>query len=391
MIRRASIGVLAICLAGQAEAESPETEVEPHVRKWGGLVIPTVGASTTDGPGFGVGGELFRKSTDPADRYHLKVTPSLYVNTRFNYANNFIRIDYRTPSGRRWLAQVGHSAWANMRYAGNGGEEVLLVRDEEEIGNRLSSPYAFVSLSVPIQESDWAWTAQAYVRGGFATANPGGLLALDSPLGLNPSVYTDIAGGVSSETKDRWPMPREGWVFEASLSAGGTIRSGMMVPSATLHIEHAHWLPLWKDSTILGARVLAFKTLGTRPFYEADKAGGRWRDELGSEQALSGYGRTRTRGDGAAAVMVELRQRLVTVTPGSADLRFFLSPYAEWGYLFDRFDPGPPLPTVGLSIPILWQQTVQVRPFAALGWRRAPLEAARAPSPQFGVSVLDAL
>jgi hypothetical protein len=68
-----------------------------------------------------------------------------------------------------------------------------------------------------------------------------------------------------------------------------------------------------------------------------------------------------------------------------------LSGMAEVGWLFDRWDPGPILPTVGGGPELLWQQAIQVRPFIAFGWRSDAPGAPRVPVPQYGISFVDPL
>lgn len=370
--------------------EGPDSEEAPR-RRWGGLIIPLIGATTTDGFGFGIGGEVFRRPADGSEAYDLKITPSLYVNVRFDYTNDLVRVDWRAPDGTIWLAQVGFSAWANMAYAGVGGEDVILDHGTAEIGNTFAGPYGFVSATRPIRGSDWRWIGMVYGRGGWADPDPASLMAVEQPYGVQGGAYLDGTFGLALEAVDRWPVPTHGHILEVSASAGGTVTPDGFEPLVGGQIEAMGWRPLWKDRLTVGSRLLVTKTLGQRPFFEQDKAMGRWRDELGSEQALAGYGRTRTRGDGTVALLVEARPHLFAIDTGSIAFAGHLSLTAELGWLYDRFDPGPPLPTVGVGMPLLWQRAVQLRPFLAWGWRREDPTAPRRPGMQVGISVLDAL
>ncbi len=368
-------------------------DAAPAVEKarWGGVLIPLIGATTVDGFGFGLGGEVFRRPAGKRFGYDLKLTPSLYVNTRFDYTNDFLRIEW--GRGTRWLATVGYQQWANLSYAGIGGADVLLDRGEREIGSDLITPYAFAGALKPVgrEGGPWRLFTQLYLRLGIARAADGTLLADDRPFGLEDGVYGDVSIGVQARQVDRWPMPFEGQILEASLRAGGTVTPEGFAPLAGIMVEGRAWQPLAGPALVLGTRLLVDKTVGRRPFFEQDRVGGRWRDEIGSEQALPGYGRTRTRGDGVVAAMVELRPRLGAIEKGWFELAFYLSGYAEMGWLFDRWTPGPPLPSVGGGPVLLWQKAVQLRPFLAWGWRAEDPDAPRRPGLQFGISVLDAL
>jgi len=374
-----------------ADADEPGAEAgEPSVGKtWGGVVIPLIGANPIDGLGFGVGGEIFRRPADQEAGYDLKFTPSIYLNTRLDYTNDFLRIEWE--GNDRWLMMVGYQQWANLSYAGAGGASVLIDHGDDEIGNAIWTPYVFLGVNRPIPGSSWTAFGQGYVRAARVRANPGGMLDRARPFGANGGLYTDLSLGVEHRAHDRWPMPHRGHVLESSLRIGATATTAGVRPIGGLLIEGMAWQSLGTDRLVAGGRIVFDKSTGRQPFFEQDKAAGRWRDELGSDQALAGYGRTRTRGDGLFAALAELRPTLFRARRGWFDLAAHLSLTAEIGWLYDHWDPGPPLPTVGIGVPLLWQQAVQVRPFVAWGWRADQAGAPRRPGLQFGVSVLDAL
>jgi hypothetical protein len=376
--------------AAEPDAEPDAPPATPARRhKWGGMMIPLIGGNPIDGFGLGFGGEVYRRPADQAEGYDLKITPSLYFNTRLDYTNDYVRVEWQGEA--RWLVMVGYQLWNNLSYAGAGGAMVLVDHGDAELGNRVSTPYAFVGVNRPMGGVGWSLFGQAYVRGATVRPAPGGLLDRQRPQGVDGGAYTDVSLGVEHREHDRWPMPHRGHIFDVSLRAGGTARRGGFDPLAGAMLEAMAWRPLLGDGLIGGARVVVDKSSAPQPFFEQDKAAGRWRDELGSEQALAGYGRTRTRGDGLAAVLVELRPTLFRVDKGFFDLQAHLSFTAEIGWLYDRWNPGPPLPTVGFGVPLLWQQAVQLRPFLAWGWRAPAPGAPRRPGMQFGISVLDAL
>jgi hypothetical protein len=76
-------------------------------------------------------------------------------------------------------------------------------------------------------------------------------------------------------------------------------------------------------------------------------------------------------GDGVLAAMVELRPKLGETHHPVADLAFYVSTFAEVGWLFRGNDPGPPLPSVGVAPYVLWQGAAELRPAT----ERAPLAA----------------
>ena len=371
-------------------ATDPDVPEPPAPKsKWGGVVVPLVGASTVDGFGFGLGGEVFRRPPGQTVGFDLKVTASLYVNTRFDYTNDFVRV--QVVDHRRWLLIVGYQQWANLSYVGAGGADVVRDLGSDEIGNGLISPYGVFGVAQPIGDGPWAVFGQLYGRGGIAEPAPERLLERDAPFGVDGGVYGDVTVGVQAQVRDRWPLPTHGHQLEAGVRVGGTASKAPFEPAAGLVVEGMAWRPLGTRWFTGSTRVLVAKSVGVRPFFERDKVGNRWRDELGNEQALGGYGRTRTRGDGAVPALVELRPRLFVVEEGFFDVEVYLSVHAEAGFLFDGWDPGPFMPTIGVNGSLLWQKTVQLRPFAAWGWREPEPGAPRRPSMQCGISVMDAL
>lgn len=361
----------------------------PEKGKWGGVLIPLVGASTVDGFGFGFGGEVFRRPPGKDFGYDLKLTPSFYVNTRFDYTNDFVRVEIVDKA--RWLIMGGYQQWANMSYAGVGGADVLIDHGDAEIGNGLISPYGFASVLAPVRDSGWSAFGQVAFRAAWVEPGEGTLMEAEQPFGSGGGFYTDLSVGAEHREVDRWPLPSTGHVFEGSVRLGGTWTERQAQPLAGAQLEGRIWRPLGTEDLVLGSRLLLEKSVGKRPFFVQDKAAGRWRDELGSEQALSGYGRTRTRGDGVVAWAVEVRPHFFHVEKGFFDLALDGSVYAEIGWLFDKNDPGPPLPTVGGGPILLWQRAVQLRPFLAWGWRSDGLNDPRRPGMQFGISVMDTL
>jgi len=399
-------GLLLLGLLGVSQAAPPapdppqdpdqdppteEGEEEPSKKRWGGIIIPLVGASGTDGFGLGLGGEVFRRPRDGSEGYDLKITPSLYFNLRFDYTNNLVRIDWRAPDGTDWLAQVGFQAWSNLSYAGVGGDDIIVDWGQAEIGNRYIGPYGMISATRPLGDSPLSAIGQVTFRGGWADPASGGLMAQDDPLAAEGGWYADVGAGLAAQELDRWPIPQRGYSVAVVGTAGSTLAQGQVEPLVGLQLEAMGWVPLVPERLILGGRLLAHKTTGERPFFDQDKAGGRWRDELGSEQALAGYGRTRTRGDGVVAALVEVRPHLFAIRQPWLDLAFHLSLTAEIGWLYAGSDPGPPLPTLGVGVPLLYERVVQLRPFLAWGWRSEAPGATRRPGLQVGISVLDAL
>lgn len=382
--------------AAQDDTPAPETaavQAAPdsarEKRSWGGVVVPLVGASTVDGFGFGLGGEVFRRPAGSETGFDVKITASLYVNTRFDYTNDLVRIQLIDEN--QWLIIIGYQQWANLSYVGRGGADVIKDLGRAEIGNGLISPYAVVGVAHPVGDGPWSVFGQLYGRGGVVEARPDGLLQVEAPFGVVGGAYGDLTVGVEAKQHDRWPLPTHGQRLEVGARLGGTVSGSTVRPMGGVVAEGMAWRPLVAGWLTGGGRLLLGKTVGERPFFEQDKVGNRWRDELGSEQALAGYGRTRSRGDGVVAALVEVRPRLFTVEEGFLDLEFYLSVDAELGYLFDGWDPGPLLPTIGINGSVLWQKTVQLRPFAAWGWRTVEPGAPRLPAMQFGISVMDAL
>lgn len=396
-----ALGWLAAALAGAPgdEAVAPEDVVvapddeavapEPAMTRarWGGIAIPLVGANSTDGLGFGLGGELFRRPRDPAsaEAYDLKLTLSTYITVSGRFQSHFAQLEARGE--RSLLVQLGLSRWTNLLYAGQGGADVLRVRPEDEGGNEMLAPFGMVALTVPVGQ--WSIYGQGFARAARIAPRPGGLLDAERPFGAEGGAFGDVALGLYREEVDRWPLPERGWLLDASARVGVGSAAGQLEPVGGAHVEAAGWLsPV--DGLALGARGIASHTAGTQPVFVQELLPGRWRDEAGYEQPLTGYGRTRPRGDGLLAALFEVRPRVGRVHRGFFDIALHGSLFAEAAWLLDRSDPGPPLPTLGLGPVLVWQEATVLRPFFAWGWRGEPGEARR-PVMQFGLALKDPL
>lgn len=356
---------------------------------WSGYVFPLIGGNSTDGVVFGGAAEIFSRPDREDHGYRLKISASSYQTWGLTYTSQFAQLELRGQT--TWIVRGGYQAWTDLPYAGVGGEAVATLRsDPAERGNGLRAPFAMVAAARPIGIGWRAW-AQIYAHPAWLTPAEGGLLEALAPFGAEGGVYGDVALGVERDTTDRWPLPARGGRAELDLRGGGTWAGAAFAPLLGVHGEVARWWPLGGDGVVLGLRAVGDQVLGPRPVWEQNVTGGRWRDEIGFEQAFSGYGRVRTRGDGWGAFAVELRPRLFAWTVLGASIDGHLSAFAELGWLFDGPTPGPPMPSVGLGPEILWQRGSQIRPFVSWGWRSDAPGGARRPVPQIGLSVNDPL
>jgi len=338
---------------------------------------------------LGLGGQIYARPKDQEDGYTFAMTASLYANFRFDYTHNFIRFESKGPVD--WLATVGYSGWKNLVYAGAGGQSVLLIRPEQEGENSAAMPFMWLAFSAPFGQKGWALTGQSSFTYAKTSANPDGLLDEIAPLGLGTSVYTDASIGVFFDEHDHWPLPNKGTQFEASLRAGLTSTSGRVHPMGSIQTQFIHWTPLWKDLFVLGLRFYGEADFGQRPFYQQDRSGLLWRDVLGEEQILVGYGKNRPRGNGIAAAALDLRFQYAHHHGKFWDIQAYLSLFAEEAWLWDGTDPGPHMPSVGVAPVVLFQHAIILRPFIAWGWRADSIDDPRRPVPQFGLRLLDPL
>jgi hypothetical protein len=191
---------------------------------------------------------------------------------------------------------------------------------------------------------------------------------------------------------DRWPLPTQGLKAEADVRLGlSGVSRGLdeFHPVVGVHGEIIRWWRLGTPSLVLGARALLDATAGPRPYFDLDVVGGRERDELGFDQALSGYGASRSRGPAVGALLLELRVDLFAIP--KPDLRVLASVFAEEAWLAVGLDPGPHMPSVGVAPEILLWGGIQVRPYAAWGWWSTVEGAPRTPRAQLGLSLGDPL
>jgi len=361
---------------------------DPGPLRFSGLGMPLVGANSIDGLGFGAAGEVYGRPAEMAYGYRIKFTAQLWTTTRFDYTNNYLQVDSRGQVN--WTGRAGYRAWENLSYAGNGGADVAVLHgDALERGNAVGGPVGLVGLAVPVRASVELY-GQVYGRQVRATAGPGTLLAADRAFGLGDGVFGELTVGTRIDTTDRWPMPARGQRIELCVSGGNTWLDGW-TPTAAAMVNAIDWTPVWGDRVVVGGRLLALATTGTRPFWEREMTAGVWRNELGMETSFTGYGRARSRGDAAVAGLVELRPKLWTHDAPFWDVSLHASLFAEQGWLFDGWDPGPPLPTVGGGPLLFWQKAIQMRPFVAVGWTAEGPGQARRPSLQYSVSFVDPL
>lgn len=398
------IALAALCAhAGPGVAEGPEDgsgDSEPTLAegaapgagplRWSGVVLPLFGANSQDGAGFGAGGEIFGRPRGQTDGYRIKFTVLGWVTTTLNYTSDYVQVDYRTKT--HWIGRAGYRGWRNHGYVGVGGDRVHLDLGQDEAGNRVLGPFGFIGASRPIAGvPHLSWFTQAYWKTYLVEPVPGGVLATLDPFGADGGTYLDATLGLQHDSTDKWPMPHRGVRAEASVRGGTTFaKGGDIRPLVGGNAEIIAWEDLG-EHLVLAGRLVVDRTFGPRPFFEQDIAGGRWRDELGSDQMFAGYGRTRTRGDGFAAGMVEIRPYFFRTNHSFLDFEFHASLFAEQGWLFDRGDAGAPLPTLGVGPQVLFQGAIQCRPYVAWGWRSDGPGGDRHPVPQYGISFLDPL
>lgn len=373
------------------EVEAEETEDRrPRTHKWGGIALPLVNYNSTDLLGFGLGAEVYDRKIGSAGGYRNRFSIATFWTTSGNYGSNFLQ--YERRGDVLILARLTHRLWRNMIYVGSGGDDVSVQWDPDiSLGNYVEGPQLFGSAMVPIANSPVYLWGQGYLRYTWVEAQEGGILDQRQAFGIDGGLYFDVSAGILINEIDRWPLPRRGVRLEASGRVGGTAAEGGFRPIGGVNVELTGWVPLAGQWLVLGSRALFDKTWGQRPFWEQENLGGQFRDELGYEQPLTGYARSRTRGDGAIAWLTELRPYFGKTRHPTADIGFYLSLFAEAGWLFDGDRLGPFMPTVGFAPEILWQGSVPLRPFVAFGWMSDEPGGVRRPTPQVGITLLSPL
>jgi hypothetical protein len=374
---------------GNDPGASPDAADPPPPRwRWGGIAIPTLKYNSTDGLGLGAGLELYERRADGAQGYRYRLSLSTFWTTSGNYASNWVQLEHR---GRVWwLTRFTWSLWRNMVYVGAGGDDVSVRNGEEAFGNTVNGPSLLGTLVIPVTGTPLQVWLQGYARYAAIEARPGGPLDVRRPYGVDGGFTFDVSAGLALNELDQWPVPHKGVRGEASFRLGGSF-SPDFHPITGLNFELAAYWPLVGRHLVLGARTLFDRTWGDRPFFEQELLGGQWRDELAYEQMLTGYARSRTRGDGVFATMVELRPYFGSTGHRVFDIGFYLSAYAETAFLLRGSDPGPHMPSVGVAPLLVWQGTVELRPFLAWGWMADRPRGPRTPELQIGVSLLSPL
>ncbi len=371
--------------ASAAQTDGPEEPEEVRYR-WGGLGLPLVNYNSVDRLGFGAGIDLYDRATDQDYGYRYRLTVSTYWTTSGNYTSNYVQLERRGTTV--WLLRATYRLWKQMLYAGVGGADVSTGHDDAALlGNRVEGPSVLFSLVAPVARSPVYVWGQAYLRYAGVTAGSGSLLAVGAPYGVNGGFYGDASFGIWIQEVDRFPMPHQGLIAEASVRVGVSASDDVVAPIAGVNVEAQGFVPIVGKHFGFAARAVFDKTFGRRPWFEQEWLGGRLRDESGYEQMFTGYGRYRPRGDGHAAALVQLKGRLVETQHPVADVELWLSAFAEVGWLFDGNNPGPILPSVGIDPTFVWQKAVLIRPFASWGWITEPGDTKRVPTMQFGISL----
>lgn len=394
-MRRALGSTLMLLTLSTAFAQDRPDDADPPADPsatpyaWGGLALPLVNVNTTDGLGFGVGAELYNRRREQNFGYKYRISISTFWTTSGNYTSNYVQIEHRDE--HFWTVRLLYRGWKNMLYAGSGGADIIRLLPREEAGNNVVyGPILLANIVRRVRNSPVMLFGQAYARYAAVRANPGGLLERERPFGWEGGAYFDLGGGAWMQEVDRWPLPTKGYEIELGIRAGGTGAPGGFRGLFGVHAEAKGWLPIAGQWLTLNARTVFDKSWGERPFWDQENLAGIARDENGYEQMMVGYGRSRTRGDGVFATMVELRPYFGRAQAGFFDLSFGLSVFAETAFLFRKNDLGPHMPSVGVSPILLWQGAIPLRPFIAWGWR-SENGGKRRPESQFGISLTGVL
>ncbi|MCB9664094.1 MAG: hypothetical protein H6732_08260 [Alphaproteobacteria bacterium] len=385
-------------VAGPIQGETPAPPDEPPAStargerpyRIGGLVVPLANFNSIDGLGLGLGLEVYDRKRELDYGYRNRLTAWTFWTTSGNYTSNYLQ--YERRGEQLFVARLAYRVWRNMVYVGVGGEDVSVqLPPERSFGNVVYGPSLLASAIIPLPRNPVYVWAQAYGRYTLSEAAPGTLLEEESPFGLGEAFYFDTSVGLALQEVDRWPVPNKGIRSEVSGRFGGTVAAGDFTPIAGVNAEVIGWWPLVGQWLVLGGRVVFDKTWGQRPWWEQEWLGGQFRDEAAYEQMLTGYARSRTRGDGVLANLLELRGWLGRTRHPFWDMDFYVDVYAESAFLFEGDDLGPHMPTLGASVQLVWQGVVQLRPFVSLGWLSDTPGGPRHATPFFGVSVVDPL
>ncbi|MGC6491908.1 MAG: hypothetical protein ACON5B_03635 [Myxococcota bacterium] len=414
---------------GLAVAAAPEEETLPATAPppeasdgshWGWAGLPYASYNSIDGLGVGLGAEVFERPAGTTSGFRYKATLSTFFTVTGNYSSTYLQL--MRQDKHPWVARLVYRYWKNLIYVGAGGDDVVVrwasspvaVDDPQSAAddranadarrefnqayrNEIYTPSALFGVSRSIRNTPLLVWGQAYTRFATVEPHPGGMLHQEKPLGADcekwrcDSLYTDFSLGLFLSELDRFPLPNRGIRSELDTRVGFTVANGEVTPLVGLHAEVMGWVPLYGSWLVLGARSVFDKTWGQRPFYEQEQVGGQWRDEVGYEQPLTGYARTRSRGDGLWATLVEVRPKIFDTQVGRTKLEGHLSLFAEAAWLFEGNDPGPALPSLGLGPELLYQGAVQVRPFLSFGWMRDDPGDIRKPTPQFNLSLMGPL
>jgi len=354
------------------------------------IALPVVAANNYDGLLVGVAGQYSYRPRQLSYGYLFRMTFSGTINLNLDFANIVSQIEYRGK--RSWDGMIRYRSQRNYPYSGNGGAAAVQLKDDEG-GNAYREFSYFLSTDAQIGNVKglrW-YVGQALTAVGTDPV-PGGNLDLQDPFGANGGIYADVTGGILYKVMDRFPRPVEGWYgeFGTRVAIAAESHEGESGPHVAgvvgLFAQFNRWQPLYKDWLVLGIRAVGDYTFGHRPFFDATRLGGIERMTLSLDKVFTGYGLYRYGGDGVMDTLIELRGKIWHFDYPRFDLLLNISAYGEVGYVFERWDPGPPLPVVGGSMDFILFGMIYLRPFLSAGWTIAPGETVRKARPLFGLS-----
>jgi len=368
--------------------------------KHSGFAVPIITANAYDGVLLGLAAQYSFRPREWEYGYQFKVTLSGLVNLVPNYLNITSLVEWRGKLA--WTGKIRFRAQSNYPYSGAGGANAIEVTDNESGNDVTELGYSITANShIPgVEHLNW-YAGQSLLLVGSTPAT-GGNLDIISPVGAFGGLIADISGGILYENTDRWPRPVEGWRAEFGIRVAMTFNKedDPLNPEGQpnfgglfgIFAEGIRWQPLYKDWLVLGIRGLYDMTFGPRPYFDQNRVGGIFRDELGVDQIFTGYGVYRFGGDGVINGMIELRGKIWHFDYPKFNLLLHLSAYAEEGWIFDKFDPGPHLPTVGGAFDLIFAGgQIYLRPFISAGWQTTPENPKRHAVPLFGLSARGSL
>lgn len=353
---------VAVSPALAAEQEQPPpTRTEPGV-------VPIIVYSSDQGLGLGAMGNLahFEPDYDPY-RWRVRVNAVAFrrlvpSSVRWPLVAAAIGVDLPGLAEGKlrldllaYYLQHNNCAWYGL---GNASSVASTVSDEWYWYVR-RRPGARIRALVTLPHSVEAF-ALLGVSHTTVQAEPDSKLSHDAAgihgddvasmiVGMRPHLLTDLAFGITHDTRDNEFWPTEGLWNEISLRAGVLVPEQAEFAGANLALRG--YLPALHGGLVFAQRLIADGIVGSPPFYELSRFGGSQPGNgPGGHLVGRGFGLRRFHGKVKLLSTTELRAQVWNFQLTGLNAQFGPTGFLDLGRIWSDWSPDPELDGSGLGL-----------------------------------------